>query len=444
MAGYCLGGGGGEEQEEEYLPDQGGAQGEGWEREETRRVSARERQQEASFPIQRDPSRHREDGERKRRSREGRREKKAAKPGAKRVLWTETRNLATNDVRRGARIMEATARDAPVLKKLAGVKATGRKLKKPVVHYSLSWDQGERPDRQEMSGAVEGSLQALGLENRQALVVAHGDTAHPHVHVIVNRVDPETGKAANMGRDRIKLSKWAEGYERKQGKIRCHQRVRNNERRARGQWVRGRWQRHRGRWRRERMSSAPSDRVATPAGLSRPERAEWEKIEAGRWDTAQYLRDGRLADLSREASRDWRELYARHQKERAAETKAASNVWQRFQRWREKGSRLGQLRATLTRDSELWRDWRSQMEARQKRERAEIGRSHSRAARRIERSITRDYQGHMAGAVQGAKYEVRRQEYSRWEQQRTFQRQQEISRQSQIHRGRERDAGPER
>ena len=444
VAEYCLGRGG-EGKEEEPLPEQDAGGEQERQREETPPRSARERQQEqASSPIQRDPRRRREDGERKRRARERRRGKKAARPGAKRVLWTETRNLATNDVMRGSRIMEATARDAPVLKKLAGVKATGRKLKKPVVHYSLSWDQGERPDRQEMSGAVEGSLQALGLQDHQSLVVAHGDTTHPHVHVIVNRVHPETGKAANMGRDRIKLSKWAEGYERKQGKIRCHQRVRNNERRARGRWVRGRWQRHRGRWRRERMSSGPSERPATPAGLSGPERVEWKKIEAGRWDTAQYFRDGHLADLSRKATGDWRELYARHQKERAAETKASSSVWRRFQRWREKGSHLGQLRPTLTRDSELWRGWSSQMEARQKRERAELGRSHSRAARTIERGITRDYREHMAGAVPSAKYEVRRQEYSRWEQQRSFQRQQEISRQSQIHRGRERDAGPER
>ena len=209
-AGYCLGGGGGEEQEEERQPGLGGGAEEKREREETAHRSARDRQQEqASSPIRRDASRRREDEERKRRAREREREKKAAKQGAKRVLWTETRNLATNDVMRGSRIMEATARDAPVLKKLAGVKATGRKLKKPVVHYSLSWAKDERPERREMQAAVDGSLKALSLQDRQALVVAHGDTAHPHVHVIVNRVNPETGKAANMGRDRIKLSKWA-------------------------------------------------------------------------------------------------------------------------------------------------------------------------------------------------------------------------------------------
>ena len=270
-AGYCLGGGGGEEPEEERIPGlDGGGPEEKRERQEAAWRSARERQQEqASHPAGRGAGRDREEEERKRRAREREREKKAAKPGAKRVLWTETRNLATNDVMRGSRMMEATARDAPVLKKLAGVKATGRKLKKPMVHYSLSWAPDERPIRWTMRQAVDGSLKTLGLENHQALVVAHGDRAHPHVHVIVNRVDPETGKAANMGRDRIKLSKWAEGYEREQGRIRCHQRQANNYRRARGEWVRGKGK-SKGRDRRARRVRMPREtKAADPAASPR-------------------------------------------------------------------------------------------------------------------------------------------------------------------------------
>ena len=34
--------------------------------------------------------------------------------------------------------------------RLAVVAATGRKLEKPVCHYSLSWAKDEKPDRQEM------------------------------------------------------------------------------------------------------------------------------------------------------------------------------------------------------------------------------------------------------------------------------------------------------
>ena len=63
--------------------------------------------------------------------------------------------------------------------------------------------------------------------------MAHNDRAHRYVHVIVNRVDLETGKAAGVDRSKLRLSKWAEGYEQKQGRIRCEERVTNNARRGR-------------------------------------------------------------------------------------------------------------------------------------------------------------------------------------------------------------------
>ena len=44
-----------------------------------------------------------------------------------------------------------------------------------------------------------------------------------HMHVIANRVDLENSQAAGLNRSKLKLSKWAEEYERVQGKIRCPQ-----------------------------------------------------------------------------------------------------------------------------------------------------------------------------------------------------------------------------
>ena len=146
---------------------------------------------------------------------------------AERVEWTETRNLATSEGERAGRIMAATAEASPELKRLAGVAATGRKLEKPVCHYSLSWAKDEKPERPEMMRAAEESLKALGMERNQALIVSHRD-GQPHVHVIANRVDPESGKTAGLSRSQLRLSKWAEEYERGQGKIRCPQRERMN------------------------------------------------------------------------------------------------------------------------------------------------------------------------------------------------------------------------
>ena len=43
--------------------------------------------------------------------------------------------------------------------------------------------------------AAEGSLEGAGDGRNQALIVSHRD-GQPHVHVIANRVEPESGKAA--------------------------------------------------------------------------------------------------------------------------------------------------------------------------------------------------------------------------------------------------------
>ena len=64
---------------------------------------------------------------------------------AARVAWTETINLATDDPRLAARQMAATVDYAGELKRLSGVGAGGRKLEKPVLHYTLSWAAGETP-----------------------------------------------------------------------------------------------------------------------------------------------------------------------------------------------------------------------------------------------------------------------------------------------------------
>jgi energy-coupling factor transporter ATP-binding protein EcfA2 len=118
------------------------------------------------------------------------------------------------------------------------VKATGRKLAKPVFAYSIAWHPGERPTKAEQLEAARSSLEAQGLEEHQAIILCHDDEPQAHVHIIVNRVHPATGKAATLSNSKLKLSQWAEGYERKRGKVFCPQRVSNNARRSHGEFVR--------------------------------------------------------------------------------------------------------------------------------------------------------------------------------------------------------------
>ena len=135
-------------------------------------------------------------------------------------------NMPTDDPHLAGLIMARTAADAEAIKRLAGTSSRGRKLKAPFYHLSLSWSPDEpRPDRVEMRRATEEALKSIGMDACQALVVGHTDTAHPHVHVAVCRVDPETGKACGRKNDAKKLSTWAAKYERSRGRVQVPNRI---------------------------------------------------------------------------------------------------------------------------------------------------------------------------------------------------------------------------
>ena len=220
-----------------------------------------------------------------------------------RVEWSETRNVAAEDPRQAARVMAATASRSEDLKQLAGVKAGGRALEKPVCHYSLSWAADEEPSLKEVGRAVTESLEAMGLADRQAVMIAHRDTAQPHVHVVVNRVSVEDGRAAKLGNSYLKLSRWAEGYEREQGRIRCPQRVENNAGRDRGEWVRCASMKP-GRYRRGPRRESEIRRRHSPAGRN-------ARDVAAAMGRRQFVRN-----LEQGQRQQWGQLYRRHEQER--------------------------------------------------------------------------------------------------------------------------------
>ncbi|QQA45103.1 relaxase/mobilization nuclease domain-containing protein [Pelagovum pacificum] len=156
---------------------------------------------------------------------------------SERVAFVETANLPTDDAARAIAHMIDTATHADALKRAAGVKV-GKAIDKPVYHYSLAWHPSEAPSMADQVQAARDTLKALGMADRQALIVAHNDTDHPHVHVVVNRVCAETGRAASTGNDRLKLSNWALAYRRQQGMEHlCPARASNDFRRRVGEFV---------------------------------------------------------------------------------------------------------------------------------------------------------------------------------------------------------------
>ena len=281
-----------------------------------------------------------------------------------RVEWSEIRNLATDDVRTAARQMAATTQYAGELKRLAGGSQAGRPLSKPVYHYTLSWAKDETPGRAEMSRAVAGSLKALGMEDRQAFVVAHNDKAHPHVHVVVNRVSAEDGRAVSRGNDRLKLSRWAERWEREHGGVRCERRAAHNGRRESGEWVIDRKAVPDARYRRR-----AAGQVARP-----PIKVEARRHVHERWrdvvDAAQRrIHERRVHDGVHAAAEPVRaQMETAHRAEWA-------ELLTRQERDREAGVEAGP----------------EGIEADQHRERAELGREQGREARQFEEQLGKAY-----------------------------------------------------
>ncbi|MCP4184813.1 MAG: relaxase/mobilization nuclease domain-containing protein, partial [Hyphomicrobiales bacterium] len=154
-----------------------------------------------------------------------------------RVDWMEFRNLSTDDPHLASSIMAATAKSQDDLKRQAGASLAGNKSDQTVYHYSLGWNPSEKDGltKAEMLRAANESIRALGAEGNQAALIAHNDTAHPHVHVIINRVNPENGKMLDLWNSQKHLSKWAMAYEQERGQVHCNKRVENWNKRAKGE-----------------------------------------------------------------------------------------------------------------------------------------------------------------------------------------------------------------
>ena len=240
--------------------------------------------------------------------------------------------------------------------------------------------------------------------------MSHRD-GQPHVHVIANRVEPESGKAAGLSRSKLKLSKWAERYEREQGKIRCPERERNNKRREAGERVVDGSGHSGGRFRRERMSPQREPREVIPAAREGPERERvaWQRAEERtQWERLQRWRGKELGELEKRSKRSWSELYGRQERQRDQLAKDCHGVLGRFRAWRELGGKLREIGGTIRGRTEVLGRFRAELETRQRWEQVSLGKAHSEAVRKIESLAGEVYRSWMEGAEERAREATRR------------------------------------
>ncbi len=105
-----------------------------------------------------------------------------------RVAWTFAQKLPTDDPLLAATYMQATAEKS-------------RRCTNAAYHTIISWHEHERPSAEVMQEIARKTLALAGLAEHQALVMGHGDRPHQHLHMMINRVHSETGRAWSTSHD---------------------------------------------------------------------------------------------------------------------------------------------------------------------------------------------------------------------------------------------------
>jgi hypothetical protein len=121
-----------------------------------------------------------------------------------RVAWTAGRNLGTDDPDVAAALMQNTA-------------ARNERVEAPVYHLTISFDPNDPVTPERMQVVADRVLRDLGLAEHQAVLVAHQDRAHPHVHLMINRVHPETSVVWDRWQDRSQIERTLRELERALG-----------------------------------------------------------------------------------------------------------------------------------------------------------------------------------------------------------------------------------
>lgn len=191
-----------------------------------------------------------------------------------RVDWSAGRNLPTDDIELAGKIMRETA-------------AQNRRVRDALYHVVLSFDRRDTVTRDQMEAVVDRVLVALKLADHQALLVAHRDRAHAHVHVMVNRIHPDTHRAWDRWRDMVTIQEALRTAERELGLAVTPGRLAVGRERA--EHTHGRTEHGDAG---QRSAHAPLETQPSVLGRAREQLAEWRSVASWTDLAAQLERVG--------------------------------------------------------------------------------------------------------------------------------------------------------
>jgi hypothetical protein len=105
-----------------------------------------------------------------------------------------------------------------ILDSTAAAVQARRQTGHPAYHIEFSWKEGEHPTRQQVAQAADHVMRSVGMAEHQAIWAIHKDTDNDHVHLVVNRVHPDTHRIQKVpGWDWFTLDKAMREIEGVQG-----------------------------------------------------------------------------------------------------------------------------------------------------------------------------------------------------------------------------------
>lgn len=167
------------------------------------------------------------------------------------------------------------SRETAVAEMWAVAKENSR-CKDPILHFELSWPSDEKPTREQWEDSVKHAMESVGLKDHQYLAVAHKDTDNFHVHIMANRVHPETYRAHSPEWLHKTLDKACRELEAKHG-----------------------WKQDNGlyKWDQEKGQAVPTTREEREQMRQAAERRGLEKGEAGTGRASQMEKFGNAESL---------------------------------------------------------------------------------------------------------------------------------------------------
>jgi hypothetical protein len=127
----------------------------------------------------------------------------------KKIAFKETRNLTGDHKDHYVRMMEESA-------------SLSSRTEQPVYHMSLSYSPKDNPSKAQMLEDAGQVLEKMGLDEHQAVIVAHNDEKYKHLHIMANRVHPVEGKAWERWNDWDRVRPILRDIEKQRGYVPVH------------------------------------------------------------------------------------------------------------------------------------------------------------------------------------------------------------------------------